>query len=214
MKTAFIKAKPNGKKLQLDRLLHEIAIVGEEPSNELRHILKIREDADENVFEVEALQTCASRLYVAAIEGGEPLGDEGFFLDLVNFYRLTIGWFYEVSPDKNPLGELLCLGLARQKLANAVDHDFFYGTYPSSGVLWASQAFPDGDSDNLSLAEIGLLACMTEKSVRNLTHSTLSGPDRLQTIKEGASTKVEPFEALRWLRMRRGYVACQWEKAS
>ncbi|PTU79108.1 hypothetical protein DBO86_10540 [Pseudomonas indoloxydans] len=58
-------------------------------------------------------------------------------------------------------------------------------------------------SHKLNLKEIGVLARMEEKSVRNATQP--KAPDRLQTCKEGTRTVVEFHEALRWLKGRRHF---------
>lgn len=59
------------------------------------------------------------------------------------------------------------------------------------------------DEVNFTLFEVAVLARMNEKSVRNATQPT--SKDRLMTIKVGNRTLVEPHEALRWLKGRRGF---------
>jgi hypothetical protein len=61
-----------------------------------------------------------------------------------------------------------------------------------------------GDMNQLTLAEIALLANMDERSVRNAANPKL--PDPLKTVQVGKRSLVSPTEARRWLAGRKGYI--------
>ncbi len=60
------------------------------------------------------------------------------------------------------------------------------------------------EETDFSAWDIAVLAQMAEKSVRNAIHSDTAS-DRLQTIKVGTKTRIEPMEAQRWLGNRRSF---------
>lgn len=69
---------------------------------------------------------------------------------------------------------------------------------------YAFFAMMDGGNDTaLTLHDIGLLARMTEKSVRNATF--MEGENRLNVYGPQGFFRVKPEEALRWLNRRRGF---------
>lgn len=116
-----------------------------------------------------------------------------------------------------PLAELYDLGvpelaesalniaIARAKIDSArgvelpFDHEFWGGMIPYA------------DERRLTVREMGWLARMSERSVRN---AMLEGDDRLEVIKDGFNVFVDPTTADTWLARRRGYVPTRIPRSS
>lgn len=70
---------------------------------------------------------------------------------------------------------------------------------------------PLADEPRLTVREMGWLARMSERSVRN---AMLEGDDRLEVIKDGFNVFVDPTTADAWLARRRGYVPTRIPQSS
>jgi hypothetical protein len=116
-----------------------------------------------------------------------------------------------------PLAELYNLGvprlsesalniaIARAKIdsARGVELPFDYEFW--GGII------PHANEPRLTVREVGWLARMSERSVRN---AMLEGEDRLEVIKDGFNVFVDPKTADTWLSRRRGYVPTRIPKSS
>jgi len=69
---------------------------------------------------------------------------------------------------------------------------------------WRHTDYEEGDMNNLSIAEVALLANMDERSVRNAANKKLTDP--LKTEQLGKRSLVSVEEARRWLAGRKGYI--------
>lgn len=140
------------------------------------------------------MRAAASMAYRYAFEGvlpGERDADAEF-LDLTAFTltaRSAAELYGEIVPGC--LEQTMATAILRKRL-----DDDTLGAQFDVVVL-------EPDEVNFTLFEIAVLARMNEKSVRNATQPT--SKDRLMTIKVGNRTLVEPHEALRWLKGRRGF---------
>ena len=106
------------------------------------------------------------------------------------------------------LETLLCGFLARWKL------DVPGTTEDDDAVrIWAHM-FAAAHPELLSLSEIAVLADIQERSVRNYTHSTRDGLERLRTLKVGGRTYVTPHDAKEWLSRRRRFIPTRRTPAS
>lgn len=135
-----------------------------------------------------------------------------FRMELVyanEFYGIDIG-APTASPNRRygtmigtgkALETLLCGFMARWKLDIPGD-----GTDFADSVRFWNHMFDRIDCDLLSLSEIGILADIQERSVRNYTHSTRPDEERLKTTKVGGRTYVRPEDAKEWLSRRRRYI--------
>lgn len=140
------------------------------------------------------MRDAASMAYRYAFEGVLPgnRDADAEFLDLTAF-TLTARNAAELYGEVVPLSleQTMATAILRKRLDDETIGEQFHVV-----VL-------EPDEVNFTLFEIAVLARMNEKSVRNATQPT--SKDRLMTIKVGNRTLVEPHEALRWLKGRRGF---------
>lgn len=171
----------------------------------------------EGLLDRAQLESLATVLFGYGVEGRAiPEFDESYWTDFVYFLRFAkaASGYMPGSTGITYAEEVACVTQARRKI------DFFSGFEPfrltpvttNSHFVFDAEAnqFADGEEEFFSLRELALLARMDEKSVRNMTHSTQEGEHRLVTIKVGSKTVVKLPEAIRWLRLRKGFRPSSW----
>lgn len=220
MKPQTLSTKSSAQKLTLESALEAFRSCMGSVEEYLSFVVTAKADAllrSEGLLDRAHLEALATLLYGYGVEGRAIEDfDESYFIDFVYFLRLAksaAGYMPGPVPVTNA-EEVACTVHARRKL------DFFSGYEPftcmpaterSEDFFYAeSSQFADGEEKKLSLGEIALLARMDEKSVRNMTHATQEGEHRLATTKIGSKTMVEIPEAIRWLRLRKGFHLSAW----
>ena len=135
-----------------------------------------------------------------------------FYAQVMRLYEYAIeGVRAPSDPGDSGAGDLMDLMIYLDGLFEA-GHAAELGRYgnphpPSATLFLGKVALARHNLDtgeDLSIAEMALLADMDEKSVRNATNEKAA--DRLRVVKAGKGVKVPMEEARRWLQGRRGFV--------
>lgn len=135
-----------------------------------------------------------------------------FYAEVMRLYEYAIEGVRAPSDSGDAgAGDLMDLMIFLEGIFEA-GHSAELGRYgnphpPSATLFLAKVAFARHNLDtgeDLSIAEMALLADMDEKSVRNATNEKAA--DRLCVVKAGKGVKVSIEEARRWLQGRKGFV--------
>lgn len=160
--------------------------------------LTYAEDVPEVRLKAGYLNHCARLIYRYAYDGIFPERSED--IDSVDAAFLDFAFFTGIARHACEMYDTASAKWSEQTLAVAILRARLdaatLGAAPDVVIL-------EPDHENFTLFEVAVLAQMHEKSVRNATHVT-SG-DRLQTIRVGTRSLVEPAKALRWLSNRRSF---------
>ncbi len=148
------------------------------------------------------VESTAKICFEYALEGKRPKATTS--TDLIGDPLLTFASFTRVAritTEAHTLGgvptaceKLIIMAMLRSQL------DEYTLGLPDFSVLCVSTRL-------FTLFEIAVLAQMNEKSVRNATQPNAN--DRLETIRVGTRTMVEPEVALQWLSNRRSFTPTQ-----